>query len=113
MNETYDEAVQRLNDLFDNDLLAPDGNLLLGSNDVIPSTAYGRVFRENDTTKIEYNGETKVHWDGQETVTINNEDSYVSENGEIWRESQLITKAQYLNLLQLKSLSSAVNPPAP
>lgn len=69
---------------------SPDGHRIIGTSDLIPGTALGTVTKDADgNIVIEWEGETKIHWDAQYTERSNMETVYVNEIGENWVESAL------------------------
>lgn len=75
---------------------SPAGYRIVGTSERILGTAYATVSRGIDGKPvIDYEGETKVHWDTQELVTQDGEIVFVDEAGNdvlesevVWREAE-------------------------
>jgi hypothetical protein len=72
-------------------LYAPTGRRITASKDWIPGNALvARVVRATDgTLDIEWEGETKICWDGQYTETMGDRRIFLDEAGNEWPEDQL------------------------
>ena len=74
-----------------NQLYAPNGRRIAASKDWIPGNALiASVTREPDgTVEIEWEGETKLCWDGQHTEQLGERRIFLDDAGNEWREDQL------------------------
>lgn len=71
---------------------SPRGARIIGTNDTVPGTAHAREYYIGTDSALipEYEGWTDVCWDAQEVVTVDGERTYVCEDGETWKESELV-----------------------
>ena len=67
----------------------PNGIEIVGSKEVIPGTA-GILGWENGEPN--YDGETEVDWDNQQTVRRDDELVYIDDHGNEWLRGQLTFK---------------------
>ncbi len=67
---------------------APNGRKIIGTLEQL----YGVAYIHGDSTKDDYDhlGETKINWDGQETVTRDGEVIFIDDQGNEWQSSQVI-----------------------
>jgi hypothetical protein len=73
-------------------LVAPNGRRIIGTADALEATAYiGDVTQKDDGTfDFDYVGESKVHWDAQDTkVNESGQRLFVDQDYEEWPEDQL------------------------
>src|SRR5256885_13081817 len=71
--------------------VSPEGNKIIGTLDVVRGTARADVaLGSNGTLNIEYQGETEVDWDSQETKTENGERLFVCSQRKVWRENEVV-----------------------
>jgi len=71
--------------------VSPEGNEIIGTLDVVRGTARADVdLRANDKLNIEYQGETEVDWDSQETQTQDGERLFVCSQRKVWRENEVV-----------------------
>ena len=72
---------------------APNGAQIIGTAELTPGTALTMddSFERDASGSISYDyaGETKMHWDGQETIERNGKVVLIDENGEEWTEDQI------------------------
>lgn len=69
---------------------APNGSPIIGTADLVYCCAYGTVTRQPDgSAEIEYNGETKVYWDTQETTARDGKMLFQAEDGFDYTEEEL------------------------
>jgi hypothetical protein len=74
---------------------APNGNMIRGTIDEVPVTAlivldsFGRA-DGGAGLEFEWDGETKMYWDGQQTLHHLGETLYEDFEGNAWRESRLL-----------------------
>jgi len=73
--------------------LAPNGSRIIGTQDTIPAVAHCTFYENPDdpaNPERDYDGETKVDWDGQTTDNSpEGEDLYADEQGGVWPRSRL------------------------
>jgi hypothetical protein len=72
---------------------APNGRPIIGTSDLIPGCALGAVFKEapDGELQVEFEGETRVYWDGQYQVTDDEgRELYQDDDGGEWPESELV-----------------------
>lgn len=66
---------------------------IIGTSDLIPGTALGTPERlEDGTVTIDWDGETKIHWNGQQTREDGGETIYVDSEENECKESELVWK---------------------
>jgi len=72
-------------------LYAPNGKLITAAKDWIPGNALimGASRNADGSLEIEWEGETKICWDGQHTETDAGLRIFLDEDGNEWREDQL------------------------
>jgi hypothetical protein len=96
MSYCFDKYKQPISD---DQLVSPDGCLIIGTNDIISGTA-NATFTVNSkgSIDIEYSGETTVHWDSQETAVDNEGNEYVvDENQSIWPMNSCMAYRDYVS----------------
>lgn len=76
-------------------LVSPTGAEIIGTIERIPGVAFiCPSFQQDADGKMqwsfEHEGETKVDWDGQETVTACGETLFQDENGAEWLQRELL-----------------------
>ncbi len=74
--------------------ISPNGYDIIGTDELVPGTALivdGTYERGKDgILDFEWDGETKMFWDGQRTVEdANGERLFVDTEGELWPESKV------------------------
>ncbi len=75
--------------------VSPEGNEIIGTLDVVRGTARADVaLGANGTLNIEYQGETEVDWDSQETKTEDGERLFVCSQRKVWRENEVVRATQ-------------------
>jgi hypothetical protein len=74
-----------------NQLYAPNGQFIIASKDWIPGNALiqGATRLPDGTLEIEWDGETKICWDGQYTEQLGDQRIFLDEDANEWREDQL------------------------
>ncbi len=72
-------------------LHAPNGKRIVASSDLVPGNAFiASATRNPDGTfEIEWEGETKMCWDGQYTETHRGQRVFIDEDGNQWLEKKL------------------------
>ena len=77
-------------------LYSPTGVPIVGTDELIPGTAYiDEVgLQENGEYKIEFTGYTEEFAELQYTKTRDGEDLYIDENGDQWKESELLFRPE-------------------
>ena len=74
-------------------LIAPNGKEIIGTEERIPGTAHiinSKIEKQDDGTfEFDYEGETKVFWDGQETRYACGQRIFTDEDGGLWLEREL------------------------
>ena len=70
---------------------APNGKRIIGTLEEIQGCAYAEFYTlgEDGKPSPEYQGETKVYWDGQVPVVRDDQLVFLDQNGSEWLESQI------------------------
>lgn len=69
---------------------APNGSPIVGTADLVYCCAYGTVTRNQDgTAELDYNGETKVYWETQETTERDGKMLFQAEDGFDYTEDEI------------------------
>lgn len=73
---------------------SPSGSLIVATADVIEANALIRSMERlpDGSVEIEWVGEAEVCWDSQRTKQQEGQDLYVDEDGQEWKESELVWK---------------------
>lgn len=73
---------------------APNGKKIVASADLVPGNALIAAVtqRSDGTIEIDWDGETRMAWDGQFTDEIDGRRIFLDEAGNEWREDQLVVK---------------------
>jgi len=72
-------------------LCAPNGLAITGTAEVVQAVAQAKVYLEDGSIEVEYQGGSEVDWDSQTTrVNEGGKRIFVDEDGEEWGEDQLI-----------------------
>ncbi len=71
---------------------SPEGVRIIGTDDLIPGCALGNVYLSSEgAIAIDYEGETKVHWDGQYTRrSADGQPLFQCINRDVWPATRLI-----------------------
>lgn len=88
-----DESSQQLSpaDRIPTALYAPNGQRITAAKDWVPGNALilGATRNPDGTLEIEWDGETKLCWDGQYTERHGDQRIFLDEDANEWRENQL------------------------
>jgi hypothetical protein len=76
-------------------MYSPDGYIIVGTLESLQGCATinrDSFKEEGDGFAFDYSGTTEVWWNAQKTITQDGERLFVDENGEAWKESELIPR---------------------
>lgn len=77
---------------------APNGSPIVGTAEIVYATAlvseasYQRA--EDGSLDFEYDGETEIDWDTQETQKEKGQRLFIAEDGQTWRETQIVLREE-------------------